>query len=131
MTSVGFKLAALLLCLAPGAAAFSMPALAQPAQAAPAAVRPAPPAALAARIRELGAGFNGRVGIAVQAVDEAQDRRGLGAEHLARKVEQRRGRLCQVRLALPSCARGRESAGAWDSGVPATAAASGSSCAMA
>ena len=70
MTSVGFKSAALLLCLAPGAAVFSMPALAQPAQAAPAAVRPAPPAALAARIRELGAGFNGRVGIAVQSVDE-------------------------------------------------------------
>ena len=75
MTSVGFKSATILLCLAPGAAAFSVPAIAQPAQRPPAArAVPAPPptapAALAARIRELGAGFDGRVGIAVQSVDE-------------------------------------------------------------
>ena len=75
MTSVGFKSAAILLCLAPGAAALSVPAIAQPAQR-PAAVRPVPaapptaPAALAARIRELGSGFDGSVGIAVQSVAE-------------------------------------------------------------
>ena len=33
------------------------------------AARPAPPAALAARLQDLGRGFNGRVGIAVQSVD--------------------------------------------------------------
>ena len=75
MTSVGFKSATILLCLAPGAAAFSVPAIAQPAQR-PATARsmpaapPTAPAALAARIRELGADFDGRVGIAVQSVDE-------------------------------------------------------------
>ncbi len=71
MTSVGLKSAAILLCLAPGAAAFSVPAVAQPAIARPLpAVRSAVPAGLAARIRGLGAGFDGRVGIAVQSVDE-------------------------------------------------------------
>jgi beta-lactamase class A len=74
MTSVGFRSAAILLCLAPGAAAFSGPATAQPATTrAEPSVRPAPPvapAALAARIRELGAGFDGRVGIAVQSINE-------------------------------------------------------------
>jgi len=75
MTSVGLKSVAILLCLAPGAAALSMPALAQPARVptpAPIVRAPTPvaPAALASRIRELGAGFDGRVGIAVQSVEE-------------------------------------------------------------
>ena len=76
MTSVGLKAAAILLCLAPGAAVVSVPALAQPAvRTPPPIVRapapvPVPPAALVSRIRELGAGFDGRVGIAVQSVDE-------------------------------------------------------------
>jgi len=73
MTSVGLKSAALLICLAPSAAVLSAPVAAQPvpAQRAAQAIRPAAPAALVARIRELGAGFNGRVGIAVQSVDES------------------------------------------------------------
>ena len=71
MTSVGFKSAAILLCLAPGAAGFSVPAVAQPAATARPAVRSAAPPALAARIRQLGDGFDGRVGIAVQSVDES------------------------------------------------------------
>jgi beta-lactamase class A len=75
MTSAGLKGAAILLCLAPGAAAVSMPALAQPVRASsPApvvrALAPVAPASLVSRIRELGAGFDGRVGIAVQSVDE-------------------------------------------------------------
>src|SRR4030095_5722734 len=71
MTSVGFRSAAILLCLAPVAAAVSAPAAAQQAAAKPSpAVRPAAPAARAGRIRELGAGFDGRVGIAVQSVGE-------------------------------------------------------------
>ena len=74
MRSVGFKSAVVcLLSLSPGAAALALPA-AQPAIAPPRApapaVRPSAPAGLAARIRELGAGFDGRVGIAVQSVDE-------------------------------------------------------------
>jgi beta-lactamase class A len=62
----------MLLCLAPGAAALSAPVAAQPAAAARAAptARPAAPPALAARIRQLGAGFDGRVGIAVESVGE-------------------------------------------------------------
>jgi beta-lactamase class A len=75
MTSVGLRSAAILLCLAPGAAALSATVAAQPApvlRSAPAIRPPAPvaPAALAGRLRELGAAFNGRVGIAVQSVDE-------------------------------------------------------------
>ena len=81
MTSTGCKSAlVLLLSLAPGAAATALPApaasQAASSQAAPAlrpvapAMRPIAPAALNARIRDLGAGFNGRVGIAVQSVDE-------------------------------------------------------------
>ncbi len=76
MTSVGAKSAAILLCLAPGAAAFALPAIAQPAQItrparpAPAVVRPSAPVALTARIRDLADGFDGRVGIAVQSVDD-------------------------------------------------------------
>src|SRR4051812_25792817 len=74
MTSVGLKSAALLLCLAPATDAFAqpvpVPAQSRPAAVHPVAVRPVAPAALSARIRELGAGFNGRVGIAVQSVDE-------------------------------------------------------------
>jgi beta-lactamase class A len=67
MKSVGLRSAvAILLCLAPGAAAFAQPAPVSPAPA----LRPAAPPALAARIRQLGFGFNGRVGIAVQSVDE-------------------------------------------------------------
>jgi beta-lactamase class A len=68
----------MLLCLAPGAAAISAAASAQPAAAAPSplVVRTPPartmiaPAALTQRIRELGLGFDGQVGIAVQSVDE-------------------------------------------------------------
>ena len=76
MTSVGLKSAAILLCLAPGAAALSVPALARPVAARPAPARAAPtvrpqaPAALSQRLRELGAGFEGRVGIAVQSIDD-------------------------------------------------------------
>ena len=78
MTSPGLKAAAILLCLAPGAAVLSAPALAQSAAAPPPqlVVRTPPPVtaiapvALTSRIRELGAGFDGRVGIAVQSVDE-------------------------------------------------------------
>ena len=67
MTSVGFRSATmLLLSLLPGAAAWSQPA---PVQTAP-AMRVIAPPALTARIRELGAGFDGRVGIAVQSVEE-------------------------------------------------------------
>jgi beta-lactamase class A len=75
MTSAGLRSAIILsLSLAPGAAAMALPAPAVPkaataAKAARPAVAPAP-AALSARIRELGAGFNGRVGIAVQSVDD-------------------------------------------------------------
>jgi beta-lactamase class A len=70
MTSVGLRSASILLCLAPAAAAQSAPAAAQPAARQAAAVRPAAPAALAARIRQLGAGFDGRVGIAVESVND-------------------------------------------------------------
>jgi beta-lactamase class A len=74
MTSVGFKSAAILmLCLAAGGPALALPppAAAQAARAAPPAVRPpAAPAALAARIDQLGAGFDGRVGIAVRSIDQ-------------------------------------------------------------
>lgn len=78
MTSAGLKAAAILLCLAPGAAAVSATAAAQPATTPPPPliVRTPPPLAaiaptpLTSRIRELGAGFDGRVGIAVQSVDE-------------------------------------------------------------
>jgi beta-lactamase class A len=86
MTSVGLKSAAILLCLAPGAAGLSAPLSAQPApilKSAPTLRPPAPvaPAALASRIRELGAAFDGRVGIAVQSVDEGW-RIGWKAEEL-------------------------------------------------
>jgi len=73
MASFGLqRIFAVLLCLTPGAAACAAP------DAAPSPVRAqtqrtvhvAAPAALAARIRELGAGFDGRVGIAVQSIDE-------------------------------------------------------------
>lgn len=60
MTSLIFRLSAALLALAPAGCA----AVAQPVRA----VAPAP-AALAQRIADLGRGFNGRVGIAVQSVD--------------------------------------------------------------
>ena len=73
MTSTALqRLIAMMLCLTPGAAACAAPDTAQPAkpQVRHAAVRPTVPAALAARIRELGAGFDGRVGIAVQSIDE-------------------------------------------------------------
>jgi len=68
------RLFAMLLCIAPGAAtsaATSAAPAAQPIR--PQVQRMAPlkaPAALAARIRELGAGFDGRVGIAVQSIDQ-------------------------------------------------------------
>ena len=67
MTSVGLRSAfILLLGLAPGTAAGAQPA---PVQSAP-AMKPIAPPTLAARIRQLGNEFNGRVGIAVQSVDE-------------------------------------------------------------
>ena len=74
MTSVSLRSALIcLVALAPGAAVLALPS----AQPAPRAVRPpqppavpAAPAALAARIDQLGAGFDGRVGIAVRSVDE-------------------------------------------------------------
>ncbi len=73
MTSTGFKSALLcLLSLTAGGPVLALPAPVT-AKSAP---RPAPvakpvaPQALAARIRELGAGFDGRVGIAVQSIDE-------------------------------------------------------------
>ena len=67
MTSVGLRSAfILLLGLMSGAAAFAQPA---PMQSAP-AMKPVAPPALAARIRQLGNEFDGRVGIAVQSVDE-------------------------------------------------------------
>lgn len=70
MTSVGFKSAVLLLLsLAPGAAAAAQP-VPVPRQSPLLVVRPTASAALNARIRELGLGFDGRVGIAVQSVDE-------------------------------------------------------------
>jgi beta-lactamase class A len=81
MTSTGFKSAVvLLLSLAPGAAATALPApaasQASSSQAAPAvrpvapAMKPIAPPALGARIRQLGNEFDGRVGIAVQSVNE-------------------------------------------------------------
>ena len=67
MTSVGLRSAALLLLgLVPGTAASAQPA---PVQSAP-AMKPIAPPTLAARIRQLGNEFDGRVGIAVQSVDE-------------------------------------------------------------
>ena len=71
MTSVGMKsAAALLLSLAPGAAvAVMQPVVAPPIQRLP-VVQPSAPAILGARIRDLGAAFDGRVGIAVRSVDE-------------------------------------------------------------
>jgi beta-lactamase class A len=56
----------LLVSLSSGAAVATQPV---PATR-PVAARPAAPAALSSRIRELGLGFDGRVGIAVQSVDE-------------------------------------------------------------
>src|SRR5215207_478234 len=83
MTSVGFKsVAILLLGLAPGAAGFGQavpvprqaPAPAArplvPRQAPPPVLRSVAPAALNDRIRQLGREFDGRVGIAVQSVDD-------------------------------------------------------------
>ena len=74
MTSFALrKTLALLLCLTPGAAAVAVAVPEQAraqAQPAPPVVRPSAPAALATRIRNLGDGFNGRVGIAVQSIDE-------------------------------------------------------------
>jgi beta-lactamase class A len=72
MTSRGLRsVLAILLCLGPGAAAFAAPTAPLPTRprASP-AVHAGVPAGLAARIRELGAGFNGRVGIAVQSIDD-------------------------------------------------------------
>jgi len=71
MTSVGLKsAAALLLALVPdGAAIAAQPVGALPLQR-PATAQAAAPAMLASRIRELGAGFDGRVGIAVRSIDE-------------------------------------------------------------
>jgi beta-lactamase class A len=67
MTSGGFRSAfILLLGLVPPAVASAQPA---PVQSAPAMRSIAPPT-LAARIRQLGNEFDGRVGIAVQSVDE-------------------------------------------------------------
>jgi len=76
MTSVGLR-SALIIALSglPAAAAFSQP-VPQPVSPPPAraiatpAVRPAAPVALASRIQQLGAQFDGRVGIAVQSVEE-------------------------------------------------------------
>ena len=76
MTSVGLRSTLVMLLSAlPGAAAFAVP----PPAAAPPAVRPTPPilrpaaptapAALAARIDQLGNDFPGRVGIAVESVE--------------------------------------------------------------
>ena len=77
MTSAGFRSGLIcLLSLTPGAAALALPAQAPaPAPAQRNARPPAPiaataPAALAARIDQLGAGFSGRVGIAVQSIDQ-------------------------------------------------------------
>jgi beta-lactamase class A len=83
MTSVGLRSAIVfMLSLATGAAAMALPAPAVPRAATTAkAVRPAPPAALVTRIRDLGSSFNGRVGIAVQSVDEGW-RTGWRAEEL-------------------------------------------------
>ena len=76
MKSVGLRSALIcLLSLTPGAAVFALPAPA-PVPAQRAARPPAPPvaptapAALATRIDQLGAGFSGQVGIAVQSIDE-------------------------------------------------------------
>jgi beta-lactamase class A len=77
MTSAGLRAALVVLLTAlPGGAALAVPA---PAASAPAVRPPVPvvrttvpnaPAALAARIDQLGAAFDGRVGIAVQSVDD-------------------------------------------------------------
>ena len=67
------KTLAMLLCLTPGAAAVAVAVPEQAraqAQPAPPVVRLSAPAALATRIQNLGDGFNGRVGIAVQSIDE-------------------------------------------------------------
>ena len=78
MTSVGFRSAFLLLLgLVPAAAAGVQPT---PVQSAP-AMKPIAPPTLAARIRQLGNEFDGRVGIAVQSVDEGW-RTGWKAEEL-------------------------------------------------
>ena len=69
-TSSGLKTATvLLLCLAPGAAAFAQ-AVPLPPASRPPVLRPVAPAALNERIRQLGREFDGRVGIAVQSVDD-------------------------------------------------------------
>ena len=71
MTSVGFRSTlVLMLSLAPGAAIVAVPAAAQTA-ARPSAPAPVPtaPSELSAKLRQLGAGFDGRVGIAVQSID--------------------------------------------------------------
>ena len=87
MKSVGLRSALIcLLSLTPGAAVFALPAPA-PVPAQRAARPPAPPvaptapAALATRIDQLGAGFSGQVGIAVQSIDEGW-RTGWRAEEL-------------------------------------------------
>jgi beta-lactamase class A len=67
MTSVGFKSAfILLLALVPATAVRAQPAAVQSAPA----MKPIAPPTLAARVRQLGNEFDGRVGIAVQSVDE-------------------------------------------------------------
>ena len=63
------RLFAMMLCLTPGGAAWAAPDPQTVRPQPPHIARPAAPAALAARIRELGAGFDGRVGIAVQSID--------------------------------------------------------------
>ena len=69
MTSVGLRSAIIaLLGVAPGIGLTAQP-VNVPQRQAPIA-QPAAPAALAARVRQLGAGFDGRVGIAVQSVEE-------------------------------------------------------------
>ena len=69
MTSVGLRSAIIaVLGLAPGIGLTAQP-VNVPQRQAPIA-QPAAPAALGARIRQLGAGFDGRVGIAVQSVEE-------------------------------------------------------------
>jgi beta-lactamase class A len=120
MTSVGFKSAAILLLgLAMGGPGNALPAparnaaaAAQPKAPAPRPIVPAPrptaPAALAARIDQLGAGFDGRVGIAVQSIDQGW-RTGWKAEELY--PQQSVSKFWVALTAMEAIDRGRVS---WD-----------------
>jgi len=105
MTSTGLKSAAiLLLSLATGGAASAQPA---PVQSVP-IVQPVPPAALAARIRQFGLSFDGRVGIAVQSVDEGW-RTGWKADELY--PQQSVSKFWVALTAMEAVDRGRVSLG--------------------